>query len=188
MSLEILLFTSKLFICLDQAASILLLQTMNQVFYCNINLLRRGTAQKRRGKVEKNPRPKTAVLNLAGALGTTGLSRSGRGVAAHQGPRVTGALPVIVFLGSTCKITFQRGLCVPVRCPLRMVDFVVTTLSLAFLCIMWQSGKSIDAKQTRIPGESAPKICMIELMDQILPVRPISCNNLHTHICGYDIQ
>ena len=91
------------------------------------------------------------------------------------------------FFGLNLQNHFSRGLCVPVHCPLSMVEFVVTTLSLAFLCITWQSGKSIDAKQTRIPGESAPKICMIELMDQILPIRPISCNNLHTHICRYDI-
>ena len=41
---------------------------------------------------EKSLAQKNAVLNLEGALGTAGLSRSGRGVVAHQGPRITGAL------------------------------------------------------------------------------------------------
>ena len=33
---------------------------------------------------------------------------------------------------------------------------------IAFLCITLQSGKIIDAKQTRIARESAPKICRID--------------------------
>ena len=45
----------------------------------------------------KKTSPKNAVLNLAGALGTTGLSCSGRGVVAHQGPRIAGALPLLFF-------------------------------------------------------------------------------------------
>lgn len=107
--LEIPFFTSKLFICLDQDSSILLLQTMNQVFKQHKSPSQ-WNCRTWRGKVEQTS-PKTAVLNLAGALGTTGLSRSGRGVAAHQGPRVTGALPLLFFWAGLAKSLFKRSLC-----------------------------------------------------------------------------
>lgn len=69
--------------------------------------LPKNAVEKSKETLAQKPR----VLNLEGALGTTGLSRSGRGVAAHQGPRITGALPLLFFWARLAKSLFKRSLC-----------------------------------------------------------------------------